>query len=383
MQRTNNTIYSGQNIRVRHDFNKSADTVVICFANLDPAQRLDSPVFGEPWVNKSSFSGIYFNCSGNEWYQYAEMQDAVAAAVGVMKGYRTVISYGTSMGAYAAIAWSGRLGAHRTLAIAPQFSITPARAPFEPRWLKEASTIEFIDDDICREAGGEIWVAYDPSGLDGRHAAEIAARLRIHPVPLRHCGHMAPLTLSQMGLLAPFLRAVADGSIDVAAFQTRFRGARALSASYLSNLSQSGKHLQRKARILRKALMLNPDDGPALIQLGDFEMKAGAPLSALEAYQKALIKRPRDAWLHSRLGRAFAAAGNPEEALNAAEAATKFAPQNPWFWFGLGEAAAAFGDRAQATEAFAMAVRLEPQNAEFRKRMSEFAPERDCEATND
>ena len=371
MRRGIEVIYSQNHIRVRHDICEGADTLIISFANLDPSQRLDAPGFGEQWIRESEFSGIYFNCSGNDWYQYAEMPAAVAAIEGVLRNYRTIICYGASMGAYAAIAWSGRLGAHRTLAFAPQFSISPTRAPFEKRWLAEASKIPFIDDDICRDARGEILVAYDPASLDGVHFREIAAQLRVHPIPLRHCGHTVPLALSQMNLLSPLLRAVVDGSFDAKEFLARFKRARATSASYLLNLSRIGRSLPRKLQILRKSLEIDPNDSDAQIWLGDLQMSEGDPSAALQAYRRSLASRSRDAWLHSRLGQAHAALGDFQHALSFAEEAARLAPHFSWFWFHLGNAAASVNNGARAAEAFETAVKLEPQNDIFRRRLDE------------
>ncbi|MCA0246944.1 MAG: hypothetical protein LCH93_10035 [Proteobacteria bacterium] len=80
------------------------------------------------------------------------------------------------MGGYGAIRLGGHVGAQVTPAISPHFSIDPAVAAFEPRWVGDSGRIDF---QFERRAGHDFiakaYVVYDPHDLDARHVEILSA----------------------------------------------------------------------------------------------------------------------------------------------------------------------------------------------------------------
>jgi len=64
----------------------------------------------------------------------------------------------------------------RGIAFSPQFSIDPRLVPFENRWKKHSSKIEFLDSDPGFRRKGKVWVFTDTSHKhEKRHADLISA----------------------------------------------------------------------------------------------------------------------------------------------------------------------------------------------------------------
>ena len=145
----NDVIYKSDNLIIREGTGFDRAPCVVTFAEYTPTPLpLDRSGFGEKFLKKAGHNAFHVICRGNDWYQYPEMPAAIAELKRRCAGYADVVTYGTSMGAYAAIRFAPHLQASRVIAISPQVSIDRRRVPFETRWAKEAAGITFDDDDI-------------------------------------------------------------------------------------------------------------------------------------------------------------------------------------------------------------------------------------------
>lgn len=109
---------------------------------------------------------------------------------------RPVVCVGSSMGGYGALKYSRRLGADAVLAFAPQYSVHPEEAPFDPE--RHA----FHDPDrqgnmaiTPEDISGKVAIFYDPKvRVDSLHALAIHARLRgampVALVPVTYSSHV-------------------------------------------------------------------------------------------------------------------------------------------------------------------------------------------------
>lgn len=77
---------------------------------------------------------IHFTCRGPQWYQYSDAETAGRALGRAAAAFDYIVTYGASMGGYGALLFARHAGAHMTLAISPQYSMDPAKAPFEHRF---------------------------------------------------------------------------------------------------------------------------------------------------------------------------------------------------------------------------------------------------------
>ena len=197
----------------------SDDVLVITFDAYTHYNHLDRHGFGQTFLLNHSIDAVHVIGSRNNWYQYPEMPEAMAAIAHIAAGYRRVITYGSSMGGYAAIRYGGVAGGQTALAISPQFSVDPAVVPFERRWRDSIHKIDFIlERSWTPPFIGSAYVLCGRHTLDRRHCALIATRCRIVPVPIRKGGHRSAHPLAAHGLLQQAILDVAHGVFDSAAF---------------------------------------------------------------------------------------------------------------------------------------------------------------------
>ena len=180
--------------------------------------------FGERHFALHRQPAIHVMPRGNDWYQYATTEAALAAVRQAVAGAARVLAYGSSMGAYAAIRFADRIGATAVLALSPQYSVDPAKAPFEKRWLQEGRTIAFLPalDGPIRASVRPV-IAYDDRSVDRRHVERIAADTPVEPLPLPFGAHPVGLTLMEAGLLQPILDDLIAGRFDPAAARAKVR----------------------------------------------------------------------------------------------------------------------------------------------------------------
>lgn len=236
--------FESQHVRVERVSAFNSDIVVVSFAERsDPPVGFQAQGFGQDFARKLSLDGFYIKCIGNHWYQYPEMPDAMEAIRRATMG-KTLVTYGSSMGAYAAIKFAKLLGAKRAVAISPLFSPDPRQPPFELRWRVDVDRTEMIND-LMEDADVDVFVLTDPVHADAKHARlfrqrftrckVIAAPFAAHPV-----GHF----LREAGLLADLMSSLLLGKFENSSWCTARRGARTKSAIYNKNLTDTLKRRQ-------------------------------------------------------------------------------------------------------------------------------------------
>jgi tetratricopeptide (TPR) repeat protein len=238
---------------------------VVTFESYTDNRTLDRPGFGEVFFDANGIDAIHIIPRNNDWYQYHEIDEACRRVRALTAPYPHVVAYGQSMGGYGAIRLGGRVGAQVALAISPQFSIDPAVAPFESRWVGDAGRIDF---GIERSAGhtfvAKAYVAYDPHDLDARHVELYRPHTEIVDLRLLNCGHPASGFMVDTGILQPAILGLCRGTFDIPALRAQARQARHGSAILYANLAAHCRHVPRRVRLSAKASALSPGD-PSLL----------------------------------------------------------------------------------------------------------------------
>jgi pimeloyl-ACP methyl ester carboxylesterase len=233
------SLFESSNLRVDTVDGFNSDVVLVSFAERKTYQaRLDEQGFGQDFARKNSIDGIYVKCIGNHWYQYPEIPDALSA-IRQAAGGRNIVTYGSSMGAYAAIKFAGVLNAERVVAISPLFSPDPAKPPFERRWKVDADQITFLDDKINMAPETHVYVLTDPAHADAKHARLFRATLSnstIVAVPL--ASHPVGHFLREAGLLADLITSLISGRFDNRRWCTARRASRTRSSIYNKRLAE-------------------------------------------------------------------------------------------------------------------------------------------------
>ena len=254
--------------------------LVVTFDSLNADLRLDRPGFGEAWLAQCGYDAVHVVSARNAWYQDRDTPALLETVRSAVAERARVVTYGSSMGGYAAVRFAAALGAHAAVALSPQFSIDPAAAPWETRWTEYAHGLVFGEAPPAARVGApeRVFVVFDPLNRDRLHADALA---RLHPVvaaPVRHAGHPAGTFLAESGLLSQAVQAMIEDRFDPALFQRQVRDGRRRSAAYLYALArrQPARRAVLALGLVTAAARLAPltaayhaETGEQLARLGD------------------------------------------------------------------------------------------------------------------
>ena len=167
------------------------DICVVTFTSFTDTQTLERDGFGESFLQSRRTDAIHVISRGNDWFQYAEMEAALACVRNAAAAYARVMTYGASMGGYAAIRLAGLAGAHCALALSPQYSILPNTVRFEYRWPEAGRRLRPVwEGTLPLPALPAAFIVYDPLNMDAQHAELFAAAgFRFTAIRLRNAGH--------------------------------------------------------------------------------------------------------------------------------------------------------------------------------------------------
>ncbi|MCB2115384.1 MAG: phosphoadenosine phosphosulfate reductase [Rhodobacteraceae bacterium] len=167
----------------------------------------------------------------NTWYRdpavYAYFDRLVDDAF--FEDFDQVVFWGSGMAGYAAAAYSVAAPGATVIVAAPQATLDPRIAGWDPRFLEMRRT-SFTDrygfaPDMT-EGAGPVFVLFDPDqNLDAMHAA-LFARSHVTLLPCRNLGRDPGAALDQMRILPSMLAAAATHSFDASLFRIFYRARR-------------------------------------------------------------------------------------------------------------------------------------------------------------
>ncbi|UPK33963.1 hypothetical protein IVB18_38250 [Bradyrhizobium sp. 186] len=222
------------NIRVDRVDSYGSEIVLVSFAERKThTADLAEKGWGQDFASFHRIDGFYIKSAGNHWYQYPEMKGAMAA-IREAAGSQHLVTYGCSMGAYAAIKFAGALGAKRAVAVSPLFTPDPSKPPYEQRWKVDASRTAFIDDEMDGTPEVHVFILSDPTHPDARHTKLLRRTFpRTTVVPLPFASHPVGPFLREAELLTEFTLRLLYGNFDNRVFCDARRARRSRSQIYL------------------------------------------------------------------------------------------------------------------------------------------------------
>lgn len=363
-------LFRSDNVVVRSVPSANLSRWVVTFDNYGIGHGFDRPGFGEAFLKAAGVSAIHVMGRREDWYQYPEMAEAMAAVRLAVAGADRVMTYGSSMGGYAAIRFADAAGAHAALALSPQYSIDPAKAPFERRWSQDSDRIQWLDaiDGPIRSSIRPI-IVYDPSTDDARHVALVTQDIAIAPIRLRHTAHPATTVLAEINLLSSLVLETLSGELDPEAFARKARLRRRESATYLATLAhrQPEWRIQTALSLARHAHDLSPVNMNATTIMADLLLRSGDQKQAIELLEKAYAQTNGDNLhvAHQYAG-TLALTGRSSEALGMARKAVAMAPHMAHLHAWESSILWSTDARVEAVAAIRTAMRLDPSRSEYR-----------------
>jgi hypothetical protein len=290
---------------VRYNPAGNTDVAVVTFDPWSPEPGLTGEFFAETFFLRRSISAIGIKPARNDWYLGSAMTQVVQAIREATRGMR-LVGYGGSMGGFGVINFAQDLNLADLLAIGPQFSIDPAKAPFETRWTREAQELTFENDRIARIPPiRKGWVVYDPTTDDARHANLIRQYHDLTPIRLYFADHHPLAILQQTGLREQLLLDLAANRLDRSHFVQELRRRRRQSSwywLYLSKELQSRGMLEAAFRAIEAAKAV-PNTGrwfPLDVQHATLHQQSGQRDAAVALIEPYLAEEPHAAaarWL--------------------------------------------------------------------------------------
>ena len=293
------------------------DRWVVTFDHYAIGSGFDRPGFGEAYLRSEGISAIHVMGRSEDWYQYPDMAAALATVQAATAGAERVMTYGSSMGGYAALRFADAVGATDALALSPQYSIDPRVAPQELRWTQDAKRIRWRP-----ELGGPIACAaqavviFDPTGPDRWHGERIEQDLARRAIRLPYTAHPVTTYLADVSLLGPLVKGVLAGDFDAREFQREARRRRARNGIYLGELAAALP--QRKAStalaLARRAVEVSPGNYHAEVSLARLLSRGGRHDEALTILDGVVQASDRGLTYVVDYGNALVLAGRIAEA---------------------------------------------------------------------
>lgn len=161
--------------------------------------------WGADYFREKGISFIGVKPTWNNWYLAPPLGKVFQRLQPILRDYDQVMTYGSSMGGFAALAYCDVLGAKKVLAFCPQSARSSVICPWEnvtDRELKEADFISSYSDAVGNYTKAQsVYIFTDLHNLRDRlHAARLIAP-NVNMINTPYLGHAIPLFLYPMGLL--------------------------------------------------------------------------------------------------------------------------------------------------------------------------------------
>lgn len=311
--------------RIEH-FHRGGEggTLVVTF---DPLLYLwTRPPFGHEFLRKQALDVVAVRKKDENFYQPLS-REAFEAAVGpVAARYARVVSYGSSLGAYAAL-YYGRDEPWTVVASSPRNSTHPV---YGARVWQQRARYEHQRFTPDVQPRCQAIIVYDPrDAIDRRYLeGEVLpqfAGAEVMRVPF--AGHPANQVLAEMGFIAPFVRAVVAGRPRAEYPVLDRRAQRTRSHSYFQVLALAclqHRHVAWADALIAHALALHPTNMLVLRTRGMVRLAQHRWAEAVAPLETALAASPDDPLTQSLLAKARA--GEPAPPLPPPPVATPPAP---------------------------------------------------------
>ena len=103
-------LFDGADVRVKDARLFGSPAVFVTFTSWTDDLTLDREGFAEAFLRGEGVDAVHVISRDNRWWQHAETLPAMAAVRAATAGYARVVTYGSSMGAYAAVRLAGAGG---------------------------------------------------------------------------------------------------------------------------------------------------------------------------------------------------------------------------------------------------------------------------------
>lgn len=273
----------------------AGDTVFVTFQSATRTPGLHRPGFGEEFFRKRGRAAAHTVPAQSAWYQSLEMPHICDLIKKEAKPYKRIVTYGSSMGGYAAINFAHLIGATDVIAFSPQFTIDPNRAPNEKRYLDALKRMPngFVYD----QPAGLDWsktrvtIVYDPFDPgDAYQAGLAAANIPATLVRLNYATHPITAVLSNASMKNFIMTYPSSPDDAISGIRRDYDKDKAESWLYWLTLAKRRPRSRQALAAAMKSAELNPDHTDPQVVIGNLLLAKKQYPEAIKAYNLALTK---------------------------------------------------------------------------------------------
>lgn len=256
------------------------DTLVIGFSFHPYPRPGAGPIAQLDQKTAFAFSLADVVCQMSFPYPIEETQRCLEALAAFARPFRRVVTFGESLGGFAALNFAAHVGAETAIASSPPFTLSPEKMPSETRWgIYTRSVNAFPWDHIEKGLAvlRRLYLLYDAATPDVAHVDAIAALApQAMHLTVPFGGHPVSRVMNQGGTMAELIAAMVEGRLAPVQFRQAVRASRRRSQTYLRNLAaaQPGRRDGLRVRLLEMSQALEPTAHtllamlPPLVRLG-------------------------------------------------------------------------------------------------------------------
>ena len=241
--------------------------LVVSFDNLAAVREtVDRQVWGQSFLQAQGYDVLGVQIKRRDWFRCGQVIALLEDLRddGFFRRFPAVSMYGSSMGAFAALAFAPLAPGCTVIALAPQRSLDQTLCPYEGRYRYAIQntdwTLPYGDAAAGVHAASRAYIGYDPTLTEDRlHATAIAAP-NTTLLPMPHMGHKLPPALLKMRLLKPLSIAAFEAQLELPEFHRMMRARRTSTpwrAEFLARCMARG-HLRHGLRVAEKMMADNP-----------------------------------------------------------------------------------------------------------------------------
>jgi hypothetical protein len=174
----------------------------------------------------------------DHWYQHPEMSDLVSVVRNHIPAAVPVITYGSSMGGYAALRFADELKAKCAILVSPQFTLADPLGNFDRRWTRYLQGVEHIWEKNRPRTVTPAYVIFDPlDEADAIHAKLISENGPSIMIPIPRSGHPSSEFLAMTGLMQKLVLDIVNDGLNPAAIISEAMRLRKSTTSYLQYIA--------------------------------------------------------------------------------------------------------------------------------------------------
>lgn len=214
---------------------RGSDRLIVSFDNLSDAGNpyLDVQPWAAKFVQDNGWSHLGIYARGPSWYRDRQINDFFDGLRdrNFFAGFKSVTFTGTSMGGFAALAYSDHAPGAIVMALSPQTTLDLAKVPWENRFKKAQRfdwSLPYSDAAATISKARLIYTLYDP--FLQNDLAQVQRLKSDHVIHLKAfgCGHKTAVVLRRMEMLKPIMARALTGELTEAEFYRMIRPRRNL-----------------------------------------------------------------------------------------------------------------------------------------------------------